>query len=60
MPPMSNETAVIHLPDLGETLTKVWHLLFDLSEGVPRTCGLTSDQTGSCTASSGWSTQTRL
>ena len=35
MPPMSNETAVIHLPDLGETLTKVWHLLFDLSEGVP-------------------------
>jgi len=53
MPPMSNETAVIHLPDLGETLTKVWHLLFDLSEGVPRTCGLTSHQTGSSTASSG-------
>src|SRR5260221_12165279 len=35
MPPMSNETAVIHLPDLGETLTKAWPLLFDLSEGVP-------------------------
>ncbi len=32
---MSNETAVIHLPDLGETLTRVWHLLFDLSEEIP-------------------------
>jgi hypothetical protein len=32
---VSDETVLIRLPDLGDTLTRVWHLLFHLSEEVP-------------------------
>ena len=35
MPPVSTDAPVIRMPVLTETLTAVWHLLFDLSEELP-------------------------